>query len=205
MMTVVFSGSNSYNVYDVYSQGNNQPSDDVSLGGTYDFTNLVFSNINGVYSLSWDRPLITGDKYDINLLTGINITMSYAYANGDISVYHGVNYGLSSMMINSNNLNVSFGKTTPSGAIDIYQVKGVIMIICWSFLNLAGVLAAVYFRHLTYWIHIHRICSGGAAFLTVVTGVFATINSIYYIYYKHLVMEELPILWMYGIVLLDMC
>lgn len=53
------------------------------------------------------------------------------------------------------------------------------MIISWLFLNFLGVFYASYMKHVTYWIHVHRICSGAAAFLTVASGIYAIIDSTY--------------------------
>jgi hypothetical protein len=52
------------NLYDLFSQGEFQPPTDISLGGTDDYKNKVFSYQNGIYSVTWDRLLNTKDKYD---------------------------------------------------------------------------------------------------------------------------------------------
>jgi len=74
---------------------------------------------------------------------------------------------------------VKFGNVQASNKINFYQIKGVAMIISWIFLNFLGVFYAAYMRHVTYWIHVHRICSGGAAFLSIATGVYSIIDSTY--------------------------
>ena len=64
MMTAEFLDPNNMNLYDVYSTGDYQPPTDVSLGGTDDFTNKIFSFKDGNYSVTWDRLLQTNDRRD---------------------------------------------------------------------------------------------------------------------------------------------
>ena len=64
MVTAEFIDQNTYNLYDLYSTGKFQPSNDVSQGGSYDLSNKIFTFNKGLYTLTFDRLLNTNDKFD---------------------------------------------------------------------------------------------------------------------------------------------
>ncbi len=107
---------------------------------------------------------------------GSNITISYAFSSGDVTTFHENNYGTSFFSIDSSG-KVQFGPVSSSQNIDFYMIKGILMIIFWLFINFIGVFFAAYMKHLTYWIHVHRICSGLTALFTIVTGIYSIIDS----------------------------
>jgi hypothetical protein len=59
-----FYDNHSYRLYDMWSSKSGMPSNDTDLKGTYDFTNVQYSYVNGTHTLSFVRKLNTGDKYD---------------------------------------------------------------------------------------------------------------------------------------------
>ena len=71
--------------------------------------------------------------------------------------------------------NFSFGYANPmdTAMYDFYAIHGIVLIIAWIGMNLIGITFATYYRHLTYWVQMHRIFSGGAAVITVVLGFMA--------------------------------
>ena len=99
--------------------------------------------------------------------------MCYAWSRRSVSTFHENNYGTFQFFIDSSN-NVSFASNNNS--LNFYQIKGIILIICWICLNFIGIYAAVYLKHLTYWIHIHRICSGISAVATIILGFISIVN-----------------------------
>lgn len=106
--------------------------------------------------------------------------MTWAYSSGSVSTNHGRNYGTSQMIIDSSNTVILGGGS--KSKLDFYYLKGFVLIFCWIFLNFVGVFAAVYLKHLTYWIHIHRICSGLAASITIILGIISIVDRKWFIY-----------------------
>ena len=111
----------------------------------------------------------------------LNVTCSYAWSTGSVSTYHNANTGTFKFLIDSSNKVFISGSDSSVG---FYQIKGVVLIICWIFLNFVGVYATVYLKHLTYWIHIHGICSGISAFLTFASGLYSVIDCIFFFIFR---------------------
>ena len=64
MMTVEFIDASTYNLYYLFSTNEVQPSNDITFGGNYDFTNEIFSYYNNTYTITFDRLLDTQDAFD---------------------------------------------------------------------------------------------------------------------------------------------
>jgi hypothetical protein len=70
-------------IFDMFSTGNFGPHPpDVELGGTDDILDFGGSDSNGYTIIEFQRLLSTGDKYDIDILTGVN-KIIWAYGNAD--------------------------------------------------------------------------------------------------------------------------
>jgi hypothetical protein len=66
MDTIVaeFYENKTYRLYDMWSSESGRPSNDTSLNGDYDLTDVHYSFDNKMHTLSFVRKLITGDRYD---------------------------------------------------------------------------------------------------------------------------------------------
>jgi hypothetical protein len=179
MFCVEFIDENSYKLLDLYSRGLYKLNEDVSIGGKDDLTNRVYSFLNNTYSISFDRLLNTSDPYDFVirkviwlLIQGENISLTITSSTKTPMIYKRENLQSTGFFIDVSNI-VYLQEVNPAGKIDFYSIKGLILTLCWIFLNFTGITFAAFCKHKTSWIHVHRVCCGLGALLAIIFGFIA--------------------------------
>ena len=87
--------------------------------------------------------------------------------------FHGNGYGSTFFNLDSKGIFTYGQASAVDNSLDFYAIHGIVLIIAWIGMNFVGIMFAMYYKHLTYWVQIHRLFSGGAAVITVVVGFMA--------------------------------
>lgn len=168
---------NSY-VEDLYSIGNSRPPSDVSQGGVRDIMNPQFITFpNNTKLVTYERNLVTGDKYDMDINVGQNYEITLAWTS-NINEYHRSNIQRSKFIVNSRG-SVLFGdqKESVSSGRSPIEAHGIGLLILWSGVSFASYICARFFKHIFIVTILHRIFGGllffgsiGFVIIALVTG-----------------------------------
>lgn len=162
MNAVEFLNATNFNLYDLWSSETPQP--DTALGGTNDLILESYgSDGSGYATISFSRFFNTNDPKDYVVVPEAVTPVSFAWNDGAFG-YHGYNILKSSFTIdlsNSSMINPS------SSSFDFWQFHGIIMTLCWSFMNFIGYLSVRFFKHSPIWMWFHFIFAGLNALLTI--------------------------------------
>jgi hypothetical protein len=151
-------------VYDSYSTGYSAPIEDTSLGGTNDLKNIKFSQENGQEVVTYERAFNTGDKYDKALTPNTLMPVSLAWGRNRLA-YHETNKKTGQMLIPDGNTPIPVDPV--SDEFDFWEFHGIIMTVLWTAFSFLGYVFARFFKHLTWWIWMHRLGSGMTALISV--------------------------------------
>lgn len=99
---VILNEDGSFEVSDRYSLGHTFPSYDTKLGGKSDVINISSNKLpDGSTNIVFERPLLTGDKYDIVLLPNNKpLSTAFVWLEKSSLDYHGLNKYYVTMTIN---------------------------------------------------------------------------------------------------------
>ncbi len=177
VMVAEFYGNKTYRLYDMWSSKNGKPSNDTVLNGNYDLTDVQYSFVNEMHTLSFVRKLNTGDRFD-NIIEKViyylyqpvqDKKFHYAWGDNKAFGYHSNNVGSSTFSITKDDVVIFSGENIVS-SFDFFLFHGISLLVTWILLNFLGIFTAKFLKHLTYWIWLHRLFSGSAAIITIIFG-----------------------------------
>jgi hypothetical protein len=153
-----------YLLYDSYATTYDYPPEDKDQGGTYDLSNIQTSTSGNLVTVSYERAFNTGDKYDHIISVGSKENLVLVNEDGAIA-YHGQNRPqMFTFTLTADSGTSQVVNTTSQ--FDFWELHGILNIILWSVFNFFGYVSARFFKHLTWWIWVHRI---GSAFTALVS------------------------------------
>jgi len=167
MNIVEFSSAIKYVLHDSYSTSKTLPPEDVSLGGTFDLKNISYLSRDGIGNITYARKFDTGDKYDTVVKPDVLFNISVAWGDGDYG-FHGTNVARRLVLINSTSQDFNPLPDEPQVTIfDFWQFHGILLTIIWTLLNFLGYIFARFYKHLTWWIWMHRLGAGMTALISI--------------------------------------
>lgn len=171
---IVYWQQNNYRIEDSWSDDYDTPVQDIYQGGKTSFLNLdYYVDIEtGENVLKYDRLIDTGESVDHKFVDGYNHMVAAWVPDEQSMEEHGsyIRVGKVTLDIAGQSVNIALGR------YNIFQAHGLILLICWSILNILGYAAARLLKHLPAWIWIHRFTSGITGALTILMGIWAFVE-----------------------------
>eukprot|EP00026_Physarum_polycephalum_P002597 Phypoly_transcript_02604.p1 GENE.Phypoly_transcript_02604~~Phypoly_transcript_02604.p1 ORF type:complete len:907 (+),score=72.96 Phypoly_transcript_02604:3-2723(+) len=169
---------------DRYATEYAMPSADTSMGGKNDVQNVArgTDGDTGSTSITFTRPLDTGDKYDVALEPG-NIYLLWAYGSDNSVDYAAQTFSehIAKGIVQVDLFSGCISLERESGP-DLMRIHGEIMLISICVLIFSGILIARYFKSiLSKWFYFHAILQtvGFAGILSAVVLAFIAKNNIF--------------------------
>ena len=155
-------------VVDDYAKGRYSPYSDFDLGGTIDVERLSYTFEDGVTKTVVRRKMFTKDPYDFVILQDMTTDLCFAYFQGIVKTYHGLNNGFGEIVLASTQENARFDRYDRYYD-DTYNDHAETMITLWLALVNVQIIVARYFKWWKYWIYVHFFVGSTMAFLTVLS------------------------------------
>lgn len=188
-MIIGFFDSKGSTVIDAFSTGPIGPHpDDISLGGTNDVISSSMTQRNGWTTLSFERKLVTGDKFDHPLSGDKPIQVIWSYGTStDLKKYHETKRGSADInFIDGSNSKVTESDKKSETAKEDAKKKPVpigyktylflhLIFIGLSFLAMVSAMLALYlFKKKSWWFMLHQsmlLLTAGCLLLGLISAV----------------------------------